>query len=119
MCLKMRVKERRGNSQQHAHQRSDGTKPQLLGNKTVNMQISLAALYEGEGLPLRTDEGGKRKRRAEEGEGRIRAGERKRACACAYVCVFVHMCRSRRRVAVEAQVSVSEHSITSSSKGLY
>lgn len=73
------------------------------------MQTSLAALYKGEWLDVRTDEGGDRKRRrVEEGEGSSGAGERKLMEKKKIVCG-----------AAEAQVSVSEHSITSSSKRLY
>lgn len=38
------------------------------GSETVNMQTSLAALYEEEWLLFRTDEGGERKSRGRGGE---------------------------------------------------
>lgn len=78
------------------------------------MQTSLAALYKGSGFVLgQMREGKGRGEGSREGEGSSRAGKRKRVekkkCVCAW----------RSSVAAEAQVSVAEHSITSSSKGLY
>ena len=57
----------------------------------------------------------------EEGRGVERKGRgvaellKGSVCVCVCVCVW----REGGRLAAEAQVSVSEHSITSSSKGLY
>lgn len=81
-------------------QRSHGTKPQLLGNETVNMQTTLAALYEGEWLPFRTHEGGEtrggegRKGRKGRGGAELVKGsgwkeKKKCVCVCASVCVCV------------------------------